>query len=150
MKKSQVAQGRAPIFMNGRFKFKSWLGSQFISMCINIQNIRSASRAVTHTWMIYMYFIKKKIIHVLNVFYYIFGFFMPPAWKVCQGHLVIGSSVSPFVCLSVRNSVPLTNKVQYLKFGWWYSNQTWTVSSSMGSSHFTDITCPWGLVRVKM
>ena len=36
--------------------------------------------------------------------------------------------VRPFVCLSVclsvRNSVPLTNKVQYLKFGWWYSNQT--------------------------
>ena len=30
--------------------------------------------------------------------------FMPPAWKVCRGHLVIGSSV----CLSVRNSVPLT------------------------------------------
>ena len=56
------------------------------------------------------------------------------------GHLVIGSSV----CLSVRNSVPITNKVQYLKFGWWYSNQTWTVSSSMVSSHFTDITCPWG------
>ena len=23
-------------------------------------------------------------------------------------------------------------------------NKTWTVSSSMGSSHFTDITCPWG------
>ena len=80
--------------------------------------------------------------------------FMPPAWKVRRGHLVIGSSVCPFVrlsvCLSVRNSVPLTNKVQYLKFGWWYSNQTWTVSSSMGSSHFTDITCPcgWGGVKI--
>ena len=78
--------------------------------------------------------------------------FMPPAWKVRRGHLVIGSSVRPSVCLSVRpsvclsvrNSVPLTNNVQYLKFGWWYSNQTWTVASSMGSSHFTDITCPWG------
>ena len=48
------------------------------------------------------------------------------------------------VCLSV--SVPLTNKVQYLKFGSSYSNQTWTVSSSMGSPHFTDITSPlwWG------
>ena len=56
--------------------------------------------------------------------------------------------VRPSVCLSVRlsvrNSVPLTNKVQYLKFGWWYSNQTWTVASSTCSSHFTDITCPWG------
>ena len=65
---------------------------------------------------------------------------MPPAWKVRRGHLVFGSSVCP----SVRNSVPLTNKVQYLKFLWSYSNQTWTVSSSMGSSHFTDIPCPWG------
>ena len=37
--------------------------------------------------------------------------FMPPAWKVRQGHLVIGSSVHPSVRLSVRNSVPLTNKV---------------------------------------
>ena len=53
--------------------------------------------------------------------------------------------VRPSVRLSVRNSIPLTNKVQYSKFGWWYSNQTWNVSSSMGFSHFTDITCPWGL-----
>ena len=53
-------------------------------------------------------------------------------------------SVCPSVCLSVCNSVPITNKVQYLKFGWWYSSQTWTVSSSMGSSHFTDIPCPRG------
>ena len=45
--------------------------------------------------------------------------FMPPAWKVRGGHLVIGSSVHLSVCLSVCNSVPLTNKVQYLKFGWW-------------------------------
>ena len=52
--------------------------------------------------------------------------------------------VCPSVCLSVRNSVPLIHKVQYLKFGWLYSNQTWTVSSSKGFSHFTDITCPWG------
>ena len=37
-------------------------------------------------------------------------------------------SVCPFIC----NSVRLTNKVQYLKLGWSYSNQTWTVSSSMG------------------
>ena len=59
-------------------------------------------------------------------------------WIVCP-------SVRPSVCPSVRNSVPLINKVQYLKFGWSYSNQTWTVSSSKGCSHFTDITCPWGL-----
>ena len=62
--------------------------------------------------------------------------------------------VRPSVCLSVRlsvrNSVPLTFKVQYLKFGWLYSNQTWTVSSSKGSSHFTDITCPWGWGGVKI
>ena len=76
---------------------------------------------------------------------------MPPAWKDRRGHLVIGSSVRLSVrLLSVRNSVPLTNKVQYLKFWWWYSNRTWTVSSSMGFSHFTDITCPWGWGGVKM
>ena len=62
--------------------------------------------------------------------------------------------VHPSVCLSVhlsvRNSVRLTNKLQYLKFGWSYSNQTWTVSSSIGSSHFTDIPYPWGWGGVKM
>ena len=74
---------------------------------------------------------------------------MPKAWKVRRGHLVIGS----FVCLSVcqSNSVLLTNstisKVWVLIRN---SNQTWTVTSSMGSSHFTDITCPWGWGRVKM
>ena len=44
--------------------------------------------------------------------------------------------------ISVRDSVPLTHKVQYLKFGRWYSYQTWTVSSSMDCSHFIDIPCP--------
>ena len=61
--------------------------------------------------------------------------------------LSVRLSVCLSICPSVRYSVPLTNKVQYLKFGWWYSNQNWTVSSSMGSSHFTDITCPWGWGR---
>ena len=61
-----------------------------------------------------------------------------------------GASINPIIRPSVRNSVPLTNKVQYLKFLWWYSDQTWTVSSSMGSSHFTDITCPWEWGWVKM
>ena len=32
--------------------------------------------------------------------------------------------------LLVRNFVPLTYKMQYLKFGWSYSNQTLTASSS--------------------
>ena len=54
------------------------------------------------------------------------------------------SSVRPSVRLSVRNSVPLRNKVPYLKFVWSYSNQTWTVSLSNGCSHFNDITCPLG------
>ena len=53
--------------------------------------------------------------------------------------LPVRLSVRPIV----HNSVPLTFKVQYLKFGWSYSKQTWTVSSSKGCSHFTDITCPW-------
>ena len=58
--------------------------------------------------------------------------------------------VRPSVCQSVRNSVPLTIKVQCLKFGWWYNYQTWTVSLSKGCSHFTDITRPWGWGGVKM
>ena len=48
------------------------------------------------------------------------------------------------------NSVPLMYKVQYLKFGWSYSIQTWTVSSSKGCSHLTDITRPWGWGVVKI
>ena len=42
--------------------------------------------------------------------------FYAPGLKVRRGHLVIGSYVRPFVRLSVHNSVPLTNEVQYLKF----------------------------------
>ena len=57
------------------------------------------------------------------------------------------SSVRLSVRPSVRNSVPIIDKVQYLKFGWSCSNLTWTVSSSKGCSHFTDITCPWGVGR---
>ena len=44
------------------------------------------------------------------------------------------------ICLSIFRPA---FKVQYFDFGWWYSNHTWTVSSSMGCSHFTDITLPW-------
>ena len=80
-------------------------------------------------------------------YFYAPGLKGPPGassvWIVCP-------SVRPFVRPSVRNSVPLINKVQYLKFGWSYSNQTWNVSSSKDCSHFTDITCPWGWGRVKM
>ena len=36
-----------------------------------------------------------------------------------------------------------------LKFGWWYSNQTWTVGSSKGCSDFTEITCPLGVFGSK-
>ena len=71
---------------------------------------------------------------------------MPRPEKSVGGHLDFGSSACPSVYPFVRNSVPLTNKVQYLKFGWSYSNHTWTVSSSMGSPHFTDILCPKGKV----
>ena len=86
--------------------------------------------------------------------------FSAPAWKVHRGHLVFGSSVRlsvrPFVCPSVRvsvcpfirYSVPLTKKVQYLKLWWSYSNQTWTVSSYIVCSHFTDIPCPRGWVKM--
>ena len=84
---------------------------------------------------------------VLNVLYKFCLWFLTPGLKGPPG--AFSNRIVPVswgflcVCLSVRNSVPLTNKVQYLKFGWWYSNQTSAVSSSMGSSHFTDITCTW-------
>ena len=84
---------------------------------------------------------------LIFLYFYAPGLKGPPGassvWIVCP-------SVHPSVRLSVRNSVPLINKVQYLKFGWSYSNQTWTVSSSKGCSHFTDITCPggWGGVKI--
>ena len=58
----------------------------------------------------------------------------PSVWSVCP-------SVRLSVCPPVRNSVPLKFKVQYLKFGWSYSNQTWTVSSSKGCSHITFSLC---------
>ena len=88
--------------------------------------------------------------HLLTVaplVFYALGLKGPPGassnWIVCLSfHLS--------VCLPVCNSVLLTNNVQYLNFGWLYSHQTWTVSSSMGSSHFTDITCPCGWGGVKM
>ena len=64
---------------------------------------------------------------------------MSLAWKVHWGHPVIWKSVCPSVYLFV----PLTSKVQYLKFGWWYSSQTWTVCSSKGCSHFIGITYSW-------
>ena len=63
-----------------------------------------------------------------------------------SSNLIVCLFVCPFVC----NSVPLTNKVQYLKFGWWYNNQTGTVSSSMGSSYFHWHHMLLGVGRVKM
>ena len=56
---------------------------------------------------------------------------------------IVRPSVRPY-------SIPLiNNSVQYLKFGWPYSNQNSTVSSSRGCSHFTDITYPWGWAGLK-
>ena len=70
--------------------------------------------------------------------------FMTPAWKARRGYLANGS-----VHLFILHSVPLTYIVQYLKFGWWYSHQTWTVISSKGCSLLTDITCMvWCVVKM--
>ena len=69
----------------------------------------------------------------------------PESSAGASSNRIVCRSVHLSVRLSVRNSVPLTNKVRYLKFGWWYSNHTLNVSSYMGSSHFTNITSPWGL-----
>ena len=61
-------------------------------------------------------------------------------WIVCPS---VCLSICPF-CPFIRYSVPLTNKVQYLKLSWSYSNQAWTVSPYIVCSHFTYIPCPWG------
>ena len=72
----------------------------------------------------------------LPVHFYAPGLKVPP-----------GASSNRIVCLSIHNSAPLANKVQFSKFGWSCSNQTWTVSSSKGCSHLTDVSCPWGMGR---
>ena len=46
-----------------------------------------------------------------------------PDMKGPLGGLIIGSSVCLSACFLVRNSIPLTYKVQYLMFGWSYNNQ---------------------------
>ena len=57
-----------------------------------------------------------------------------PAWKVRPVRIVIRSSVHPLACLYVCQSLCLfmipshLQTVQYLKFGWWYRNQTLTSS----------------------
>ena len=95
----------------------------------------------------YSYILQRKWLKIDSTVYYFCIVFMPPAWKVRRGessNWIVRPSVCLFVCLSVRssdrNSVPLTNKVQYLKFGWWCNNQTWPVSSSMGSVYIST-TC---------
>ena len=64
-----------------------------------------------------------------------------------------GASCNRIVCLLVQLSVILSHlhikcSSLCLKFGWGYSNPTWTVSSFKVCSHFTDITYPleWGMV----
>ena len=78
-----------------------------------------------------------------HIYFYAPGLKGPP--EASSNRIAVRLSVRLSVCSSVRNSVPLTIKVQYLKFGWWYNYQTWTVSSSKGCLHFTDITRPWGV-----
>ena len=85
------------------------------------------------------------VMHFALVLHMCFGTknnFYAPGLKGPSGafrNRIVRLSTRLFVC----NSVQLTNKVQYLKLRWSYSNQTWTVSSSKGCWHFTDITCPW-------
>ena len=62
-----------------------------------------------------------------------------------------GASCNRIVCTSVRPSFLPAFKEQYLKFGWWYSYQKWTVSSSLDCSHFPDIPpMPLGWDVVKL
>ena len=63
--------------------------------------------------------------------------FTPLAWKGlsrASSSQIVRRSVFPIFCPAY--------KVQYLKFGWSYSYQTWNVCSSKGCSYFTDITDP--------
>ena len=81
--------------------------------------------------------------------FYVPGLKGPPgASSIRIARQFVRSTVHLSVRLSVSYSVPLTIKVQYLKFWRWYSFQTWAVSSSMGSSNFTDITWPFGGVKM--
>ena len=61
-----------------------------------------------------------------------------------------GAYSNRIVRLFVYLAIPFTYKMPNLKFGRWYSYQTWIVSSSKGCSHPTDITMPLGLHGVKI
>ena len=75
----------------------------------------------------------------------LYSIFMPPPnLKGPPGDLVIRWCVCLFVCLSFCLSIIPSHLQTKSNIGWWYSNQNWAVISSMGSSHFTDITCPRG------
>ena len=74
---------------------------------------------------------------------------IPAAWNIHQGHLGIRLSVCLYVHPCVHQSIclqfsPVYKRMQYLKFGWSFSNnKNWTVCSCKGCSHLNDITCPW-------
>ena len=56
--------------------------------------------------------------------------FLCPVPRGPPGNLRIESFVRPFVSSSIRFSVILSHlQSAIIKFGWSYSNQTWTVSS---------------------
>ena len=66
--------------------------------------------------------------------------FMPLAWRVRRGRQVIGLSVR----LSVIPSRLHNYKVQHLKFGWRYSNQTWKFIYRLLTPRLYHMPGPWG------
>ena len=66
-------------------------------------------------WHGYLKFSESMCLHLVTEISWVVMFYVPGL----KGPPGASSNriVRPSVCLSVRNSVPLTNKVQYLKFG---------------------------------
>ena len=69
------------------FKYNLFVSGQKKNMCV------------------YCHMLKKIMVGRAEMIFFFNFIFMPPAWKVRWGHLVIGSSVRPSVRLSVRLSV---------------------------------------------
>ena len=72
-----------------------------------------------------------------------FLFPRPKSFTGASSYRILRLPVCSSVRLFVRNSVPLTYEMKYLKLRWWYSYQTWTVSLLKSCWHITEIPCPF-------
>ena len=84
------------------------------TMGLSASLICSASRRLRYDGLFYLTINTEFRAIIFNIIFYS-GRFYAPGLKGPPGHLIIGSSVCQSVRLSVRNSVPLSNKVPYLQ-----------------------------------